>query len=100
MQLNFFNRPYFENGSINKISEVLKLHGIKNPLICTDPGLASIGMTDKIRNLLSNEIAPTFFEETPANPTEKAVDEALNLYQENSCDGAVSYTHLTLPTKA
>ena len=46
MQLNFFNRPYFENGSINKISEVLKLHGIKNPLICTDPGLASIGMTE------------------------------------------------------
>ena len=91
MQLNFFNRPYFENGSINKISEVLKLHGIKNPLICTDPGLASIGMTDKIRNLLSNEIAPTFFEETPANPTEKAVDEALNLYQENSCDGVIGF---------
>ena len=48
-------------------------------------------MTDKIRNLLSNEIAPTFFEETPANPTEKAVDEALNLYQENSCDGVIGF---------
>ena len=24
MQLNFFNRPHFENGSINKITDVLK----------------------------------------------------------------------------
>ena len=80
MQLNFFNRPHFENGSINKITDVLKELGIKNPLICTDPGLASIGMTDKIRDLISNEIAPTFFEETPANHTEKAVEDALYIY--------------------
>ena len=64
MQLNFFNKPHFENGSLKKISEVLKAQGIKRPLICTDPGLSSIGMTDKIRNLLSNELSPTFYEET------------------------------------
>ena len=91
MQLNFFNKPHFENGSLKKISEVLKAHGIKKPLICTDPGLASIGMTDKIRNLLSNELLPTFYEETPANPTEKAVDEALEAYKTNDCDGVIGF---------
>ena len=91
MQLNFFNKPHFENGSLKKISEVLKAHGIKKPLICTDPGLASIGMTDKIRNLLSNELSPTFYEETPANPTEKAVDEALETYKTNDCDGVIGF---------
>ncbi len=91
MQLNFFNKPHFENGSLKKISEVLKAHGIKKPLICTDPGLASIGMTDKIRNLLSNELSPTFYEETPANPTEKAVDEALEAYKTNDCDGVIGF---------
>ena len=91
MQLNFFNKPHFENGSLKKISEVLKAHGIKKPLICTDPGLASIGMTDKIRNLLSNELSPTFYEETPANPTEKAVDEALEAYKSNGCDGVIGF---------
>ena len=91
MQLNFFNKPHFENGSLKKISEVLKAHGIKKPLICTDPGLASIGMTDKIRNLLSNELSPTFYEETPANPTEKAVDEALEAYKTNYCDGVIGF---------
>ena len=91
MQLNFFNKPHFENGSLKKISEVLKAHGIKKPLICTDPGLASIGMTDKIRNLLSNELSPTFYEETPANPTEKAVDEALEAYKTYDCDGVIGF---------
>ena len=71
MQLNYINKPHFDNGAIEKISEVLKAHGIKNPLICTDPGLASIGMTDKIRNLLSNELSPTFYEELQQIPLKK-----------------------------
>ena len=60
MQLNYFNRPYFENGAIKKISEVLGAHEVKNPLICSDPGLSSIGMTDKIRNLISNEFSSSY----------------------------------------
>jgi len=91
MQLNYFNRPYFENGAIKKISEVLGAHEIKNPLICSDPGLSSIGMTDKIRNLISNEFSLSFYEETPANPTEKAVIEALKIYKDNECDGVVGF---------
>ena len=91
MQLNYFNRPYFENGAITKISEVLKSNGIKNPLICTDPGLSSIGMTEKIRNLISEDLSSSFYEETPANPTEKAVNEALELYKTNDCDGVVGF---------
>ena len=91
MQLNYLNKPFFENGSIKNISEVLKEQGIKNPLICTDPGLASMGMSDKIRNLLSNELSPSFYEETPANPTEQAVNDALKVYRENNCDGVIGF---------
>ena len=91
MQLNYLNKPYFENGSIKNISSVLEELGVKNPLICTDPGLASIGMSDKIRGLLSNELSPAFYEETPANPTENAVNDALELYKNNNCDGVVGF---------
>ena len=91
MQLNYFNRPHFENGAIEKISKVLKSHGIKNPLICSDPGLSSIGMTEKIRSLISDDLSPSFYEETPANPTEKAVIEALKIYKDNECDGVVGF---------
>ena len=91
MQLNYFNKPYFENGALGKISEVLEILGVKNPLICTDPGLSSIGMTDKIKDLISNEISSSFYEETPANPTEKAVYDALELYKVNNCDGVIGF---------
>ena len=91
MQLNYFNRPYFENGAVGKLPEVLKTYGIKNPLICTDPGLSSIGMTDKIRNLISNDFSSIYYEETPANPTENAVNEALELYKTNNCDGVIGF---------
>ena len=91
MQLNYFNKPYFENGALGKISEVLETLVIKNPLICTDPGLSSIGMTDKIKDLISNKISPSFYEETPANPTEKAVYDALELYKVNNCDGVIGF---------
>ena len=91
MQLNYLNKPYFENGSIKNISSVLQGLGVKNPLICTDPGLASIGMSDKIRGLLSNELSPAFYEETPANPTEEAVNIALKAYKENNCDGVIGF---------
>ena len=91
MQLNYFNRPYFENGAIGKLPEVLRTYGIKNPLICTDPGLSSIGMTDKIRNLISNDFTSIYYEETPANPTENAVNEALELYKTNNRDGVIGF---------
>ena len=91
MQLRYFNQPHFENGSLKLISQVLKEQGITKPLICTDPGFVAIGMTDKIRNLLSNELSPAFYTETPANPSEQAVNDALELYKQNGCDGVVGF---------
>ncbi len=91
MQLNYFNRPYFENGAISKLSEVLIAQQINNPLICTDPGLSSVGMTDKIKDLISSDFSSSFFEETPANPTEEAVMNALKVYKDNNCDGVVGF---------
>ena len=91
MQLKYLNKPHFENGAIKNISKVLEEHGIKNPLICTDPGLSNIGMSDMIRNLLSNELSPSFYEDTPANPTEQAVIDALEIYKQNDCDGVIGF---------
>ena len=91
MQLNYFNRPYFGNGDIEKICKVLGLHGIKKPLICSDPGLSSIGMIDKIKNLVSVDFSSSFYLDTPANPTEQSVKDALKLYKNNDCDGVVGF---------
>ena len=36
-------------------------------------------------------IRDRFYEETPANPTEEAVNNALKLYKENDCDGVIGF---------
>ena len=53
-QLNYINKPVFDHGAIEQISEILGGMGIKKPLICTDPGLVQLGMLDQLRNLISN----------------------------------------------
>ena len=91
MQLNFLNKPYFENGCINKLSSILEDEKMLNPLICTDPGLSDLGMTDQIINLLSKKINAVIYDQTPANPTEKSVDEALEIYKGNNCDSLIGF---------
>ena len=91
MQLNYLNKPYFGNGSIDNLSKIIKDLKIKRPLICSDPGLSVIGMTNKIVDLVSNEVSISLYEETPANPNEKAVNDALSLYRLNNCDSVIGF---------
>ena len=90
-QLNYSNRPYFDHGALEHISEVLSNLNISKPLICTDPGLLDIGMVDLIRNNISNQYTPVIFDQTPANPTEEAVEIALAKYKSEGCDGVVGF---------
>ncbi len=90
-QLNYINKPIFDHGAIQQISEVLRGMGIKKPLICTDEGLVKLGMLDDIRNLISNEFTPIVFDKTPANPTQEAVEEALEAYKSEGCDGIIGF---------
>tara|TARA_B100000686_G_scaffold349501_1_gene443048 strand:- start:1936 stop:3069 length:1134 start_codon:yes stop_codon:yes gene_type:complete len=90
-QLAYSNKPYFDHGAIKEISRILNDLGIKKPLICTDPGLLEIGMVDLLRSQLSNEITPSFYDQTPANPTEEAVENALEIFKTQGCDGVIGF---------
>jgi|TARA_B110000014_G_scaffold262133_1_gene255445 alcohol dehydrogenase class IV len=89
--LNFINSPFFDFGAINQISNVLNTHNIKKPLICTDPGIMETGLLDELRNNISNKYSPIIYNETPSNPTEKAVKNAVEKYQSNNCDGVIGF---------
>ena len=56
MQLNYFNRPYFENGAIDKISEVLEINGIKivgeTDILNTVKHAATKLYSENVRNLI------------------------------------------------
>ena len=91
MQLNYLNKPFFENGCIEKISAILEDQNILNPLICTDPGITNAGMTDQLVGLLSTKIKHSVYDKTPANPTEQSVSEALEILQKDKCDGIIGF---------
>ena len=91
MQLNYLNKPFFENGCIEKISAILEDQDIYNPLICTDPGITNAGMTDQLVGLLSTKIKHSVYDKTPANPTEQSVSEALEILQKDKCDGIIGF---------
>ena len=91
MQLNYLNKPFFENGCIEKISAILEDQNILNPLICTDPGITNAGMTDQLVSLLSTKIKHSIYDHTPANPTEQSVSEALEILQKDKCDGIIGF---------
>ena len=91
MQLNYLNKPYFGNGSIDSLTKIIKNLKLKSPLICSDPGLSDVGLTNKIVDLISNEVSVSLYEETPANPNEKAVNDALSLYRSGECDSLIGF---------
>ncbi len=89
--LTFMNHTIFDHGASEQLGKVLDLHGIRRPLLCTDPGLVELGMVTELVGRLGNEHATTIFDRTPANPTQAAVEAAADLYREAGCDGIVAF---------
>ena len=46
--LTFMNHTIFDHGASSKLGQVLALHGIRKPLLCTDRGLVDLGMVDAL----------------------------------------------------
>ena len=88
--LTFINQTLFENGASAQLENVLSMHGIKRPLLCTDQGLVELGMARDLAAKLSNKISLSIFDRTPENPTQAAVEEAVSRYKEDDCDGVIA----------
>ena len=75
--LTFMNHTIFDHGAISKLGQLLDLQCIRKPLLCTDRGLVDLGMVDALAANLGNDAALTIFDGTPENPTEVAVEDAV-----------------------
>ena len=89
--LTFMNHTIFEHDASSRLGKVLLQNGVSRPLICTDRGLVRLGMVDNLVILLEDKFSPTIYDGTPENPTQIAVEEAVNKYKENECDGVVAF---------
>lgn len=85
--INYLTRIEFGEGEVRRLPEFLAALGVQRPLIATDKGLVSSGLVGKVRDLVGD--AAVIFDETPANPTEEAVNAAYAVYESSGCDGIV-----------
>ncbi len=89
--LTFMTHTIFDHGASQQLAKVLGQHGIRRPLLCTDPGLVGLGMVAELVARLGNDYATTIFDATPANPTQAAVEAAAKMYRQAECDGVVAF---------
>ena len=78
----------FEPGAVRTLPDNLSELGIERPLLVSDGGIAAAGLLDRVAPLLP-PATPQFLD-VPPNPTEAAVDAALEVYRAQACDGIVA----------
>lgn len=89
--LTFMTHTIFDHGASKQLAKVLKQQGVQRPLICTDRGLVELGMVAELTGHLGSELATAVFDGTPENPTQAAVQAAVEIYQRAECDGIVAF---------
>lgn len=75
-------------GAVRTLGDVLRSLGIERPLLVTDAGLAATETCRRVQQAAGRDMA--MYAQTPANPTEDAVHDALAVYRQARCDGVVA----------
>lgn len=87
--------PYYNPqilDSIEDIASVLKNKKFSKVMLVTDKSIRSFGITEKLeKHLAQNGIDVTVFDEVISNPTVDNVENAKNLYLENSCQALIGF---------
>ena len=87
-------------GCIERLAPKLTEKNIKKVLIVTDEGIVKAGLLDKMLDSLNEEnIIYFIYKGTVANPTTENIKEAVNVYNEQNCDGIIGFLKVrkTLP---
>ncbi|AOY59599.1 MULTISPECIES: iron-containing alcohol dehydrogenase [Desulfococcus] len=79
-------------GAHKELGAQIRTLGAEKPLIVTDKGITGAGITEKIVNMVKEDIGVTcaVFDETIPNPTDKNVHAGLEIFKSNGCDSIIS----------
>lgn len=81
----------FGEGAIEEAAKYISEQPVKNVLIVTDPGIAKIGLSEKVAKILqAHELNVAIYDQTQPNPNVKNVEDGLRALKENSSDIVVS----------
>ncbi len=79
-------------GSITKLPQAIKVHGLDNVLVITDRGLMELGLPQPLLTALEAEgISYTVFDGVEENPTIDNIEAARQIYLESGARGLVAF---------
>lgn len=87
--LSYLTTTHFDFGAVSLLPKELDRLSIRRPFVVTDKGVRGAGVLDHALAAYDASGAVRVFDETPANPTEDAVMDALALYRSGDCDGVI-----------
>ena len=88
--ITYLTRIQFDFGALKLLESELQLLGVRRPLIVTDKGVIAAGLWAKVKERLPGNMPIVLYDDTPENPTEAAMREALKLYKDEGRDGIVA----------
>lgn len=87
--IQYLTTIHLEYGALQKLAAECQRVGIRRPLIVTDPGVKAAGLLQKAQDALDG-LPHAVFDQTPSNPTEAAVRQAVAIAKAEGCDGLVA----------
>ncbi|MBM7664296.1 alcohol dehydrogenase class IV [Solibacillus kalamii] len=94
MKLMNWRKPELLQGenSLEKLPDLVKSLDLNMLLVITDEGIHKLGLMDKLlEGLQEQNIAFVVYSKTVPNPTFTNIEEALELYNANNCDGIIAF---------
>lgn len=80
------------DGCVKQLAKPLMRAGAKHPMVVTDAGLTGLGLPDSMITALREAgLTVTVFDGAQPNPTDKEVEEGLQLYRQNGCDSLIAF---------
>lgn len=93
MNLMPWRQPILLKGkdACDKIPDILKEKGISSVLIVADGGITKNNLQKNlVKSLSLKEIDFSYYDKTVANPTINNIEEALEIYEKNKCQGIIA----------
>ena len=87
--IQYLTQIQLEFGALRHLPAECERVGIRRPLVVTDAGVRAAGLLQRALDALGG-VPAVVFDQTPPNPTERAVRAAVDLYQAQNCDGLVA----------
>jgi len=85
--ITYLTQIEFGPGAVRDLPQVLQELCVRRPLVISDRGLVALGIVERVVGPLGTA---AIFDGTPQNPTEAAVEAALELYRNEAADGIVA----------